>query len=58
MPIENGLGISGFAAALILIALYFIIKNAVKNGIKEAYNDIEYSKKLIKEDKDNDSNDD
>lgn len=31
------LGISGGTAIICLIALYFIIKWAVKNGIKEAY---------------------
>ena len=34
------LGISAGTAALILIALYFVIKWAVKNGIKEAYSTI------------------
>ena len=34
------LGISGGTAIIILIALYFIIKRAVKNGIKQAYRDI------------------
>ena len=34
------LGISFSTALIILIALYFIIKWAVKNGIKEAYTDI------------------
>lgn len=34
------LGISTSTAVIILIALYFIIKWAVKNGIKEAYQDI------------------
>lgn len=34
------LGISGGTAIIILIALYFIVKWAVKNGIKEAYKDI------------------
>ena len=33
----NELGLSGGTAILILIALYFVIKWAVKNGIKEAY---------------------
>ena len=32
----NELGISGGTAIVILIALYFVIKWAVKNGIKEA----------------------
>ena len=31
------LGISSGTALLILIVLYFVIKWAVKNGIKEAY---------------------
>lgn len=34
------LGISGGTAIVILIALYFVIKWAVKNGVKEAYEDI------------------
>jgi len=34
------LGISGGTAIIVLIALYFIVKWAVKNGIKEAYEDI------------------
>lgn len=33
----NELGISGGTAILILIALYYVIKWTVKNGIKEAY---------------------
>ncbi len=34
------LGISGGTAIIVLIALYFIIKWAVKNGVKEAYKQI------------------
>lgn len=34
------LGISAGTAVVILIALYFVIKWAVKNGMKEAYKDI------------------
>jgi len=34
------LGISAGTAIFILIALYFIIKWAVRNGIEEAYEDI------------------
>ena len=34
------LGISFGTVLIILLALYFIIKWAVKNGIKEAYRDI------------------
>lgn len=41
------LGISAGTAIIILIVLYFIIKWAVKNGIKEAYEDI---KKKLPED--------
>lgn len=36
----NELGISGGTAIVILIALYFVIKWAVRNGIKEAYRSI------------------
>ena len=43
----NELGISGGTAIVILIALYFVIKWAVKNGIKEAYSAIT-GKKLMK----------
>ena len=42
------LGISGGTAIIILIALYFIVKWAVKNGIKEAYTDIS-GKKPVKD---------
>ncbi len=34
------LGISVGTAIIVLIALYFIIKWAVKNGVKEAFTDI------------------
>ncbi|QDW73594.1 hypothetical protein FND36_05810 [Lachnospiraceae bacterium KGMB03038] len=34
------LGISAGTAIIVLIALYFVIKWAVKNGIKEAYKSI------------------
>ena len=34
------LGISGGTAIIVLIALYFVIKWAVKNGVKQAYEDI------------------
>ena len=34
------LGISFGTSLIVLIALYFVIKWAVKNGIKEAYKDI------------------
>lgn len=34
------LGVSGGTAIIVLLALYFIIKWAVKNGIRDAYKDI------------------
>lgn len=34
------LGISGGTALIVLIALYFVVKWAVKNGIKEAHRDM------------------
>ena len=34
------LGVSGGTAIIILISLYFVVKWAVKNGIKEAFKDI------------------
>ncbi|SHJ57530.1 hypothetical protein SAMN02745248_00446 [Hathewaya proteolytica DSM 3090] len=42
------LGISGGTALIVLIALYFIVKWAVRNGIKEAYKDITV-KKVVEE---------
>lgn len=44
------LGISGGTAIIVVIALYFVIKWAVKNGIKEAYEEI--SGKEVKDDLD------
>lgn len=44
------LGISGGTALIVLIALYFVIKWAVKNGVKEAYKEI--SSKKLKDDLD------
>ena len=46
----NELGISGGSAIVILIALYFVIKWAVKNGVKEAYKDIT-GKKPVEDEK-------
>lgn len=40
------LGISGGTAIIILIALYFIIKWAVKNGIKQYYEEKEQETKM------------
>lgn len=39
------LGISGGTAIIVLIALYFVVKWAVKNGVEEAYQDIARKKK-------------
>ncbi|MEE1282196.1 MAG: DUF6019 family protein [Acutalibacteraceae bacterium] len=44
MDILQDLGISSGTAIIVLIALYFVIKYAVKNGIKEAYKDIKNNK--------------
>ena len=49
MIMWNKLGISGGTAIVILIALYFVIKWAVKNGIKEAYSAITGKKKKTDE---------
>ena len=46
----NELGISGGTAIIVLIVLYFIIKLAVKNGVKEAYEEI--TGKEVKDDLD------
>ena len=45
----NELGISGGTAIIILIALYFVIKWAVKNGIKEAYRAIKANEDIQNE---------
>lgn len=50
MIMWNELGISGGTAIVILIALYFVIKWAVKNGVKEAYKDIT-GKKPVEDEK-------
>lgn len=44
------LGISGGTAIIVLIALYFVVKWAVKNGITEAYEEI--TGKEVKDDLD------
>lgn len=38
------LGISGGTALIVLIALYFVIKWAVRNGIREAHERMEQDK--------------
>ena len=40
MGVWADLGISSGTGILVLIAIYFVIKWAVKNGIKESYSDI------------------
>jgi len=40
MGVWADLGISSGTGILVLIAIYFVIKWAVRNGIKEAYSDI------------------
>jgi len=42
------LGISGGTAIIVLIALYYVVKWAVKNGIKQAYKDITGKKPNVK----------
>ena len=44
------LGISGGTAIIVLIALYFVVKWGVKNGITEAYEEI--TGKEVKDDLD------
>ena len=39
------LGISGGTALVILVALYFVIKWAVRNGVREAYAQIREEQK-------------
>lgn len=41
LSLWSELGISGGTAIIILIALYFVVKWAVKNGVSEAYQKIE-----------------
>lgn len=57
MDIWQELGISGGTAIIVLIALYFVIKYAVKNGIKEAYKDIKNKKFDAWMDEDDDEED-
>lgn len=44
------LGISASTGIIVLIALYFVIKWAVTNGIEEAYNNIIKQAKKAKDD--------
>lgn len=64
MGIWQELGVSGGTALLILVVGYFVVKWAVKNGIKEAYRDITGKetaedlnlKQITKESEENDRN--
>lgn len=64
MGIWQELGVSGGTALLILVVGYFVVKWAVKNGIKEAYWDITGKetaedlnlKQITKESEENDRN--
>lgn len=39
-PLWAQLGVNGITALLVLTALYFTVKRAVKNGVKEAFNEM------------------
>ena len=39
-PLWAQLGVNGITALLMLTALYFTVKWAVKNGVKEAFNEM------------------
>lgn len=49
LSIWSELGISGGTAVIILVALYFIVKWAVKNGTKEAWEEIRGKKRTWEE---------
>ena len=53
MGVWADLGISSGTGILVLIAIYFVIKWAVKNGIKEAYSDITRKKTADEIEEDN-----
>ena len=53
MGVWADLGISSGTGILVLIAIYFVIKWAVKNGIKEAYADITEKKTADEIEEDN-----
>ena len=56
MGVWADLGISSGTGILVLIAIYFVIKWAVKNGIKEAYSDITEKKTADEIEEDNEYN--
>ena len=39
-PLWAQLGVNGITALLVLTVLYFTVKRAVKNGVKEAFNEM------------------
>lgn len=39
-PLGAQLGVNGITALLVLTALYFTVKRAVKNGVKEAFHEM------------------
>ena len=53
MGVWADLGISSGTGILVLIAIYFVIKWAVKNGIKESYSDITEKKTADEIEEDN-----
>lgn len=53
MGVWADLGISSGTGILVLIAIYFVIKWAVRNGIKEAYSDIAEKKTADEIEEDN-----
>ena len=42
-PLWTQLGVNGITALLMLTALYFTVKWAVKNGVKEAFREMKES---------------
>ena len=44
-PLWAQLGMNGITALLVLTALYFAVKWAVKNGVKEAFREMKESEK-------------
>ncbi len=45
----NELGVSGGTALIVLAALYFVIKWAVRNGIREAHGRMNGEKSLLQQ---------
>ena len=57
MGVWSDLGISSGTGILVLIAMYFVIKWAVKNGIEEAYSDITGKRTVDEIEEDNENSD-